>query len=298
MNQGDKVEEHKIVHFPASVVYQSDPLARLLIERLKLRKHTAALAAVVWSLTFLFFLPAISGSLWSTEEYLGSLKDWHAQLLLLLVFPATCAFYVWQPSAIAGVYEAILSGHTSHDLGRPYRRGTWRYLSLLLALAVVLFDAPKMIASYGSWWMAHNYLTIAAREASLAVAFYMVSMIAWRQVIATVEWNRLLAKASSATMLRAVADYGLSCAFVLALFGLRLSAEGIELPQRAGAITPDFYVKIAIYIMASLACFFVPLGGLRREGIRISLFWVITLLRLAGIMALPLLAFVVLKLIL
>jgi len=298
MDKEDRAEKLKGSQFGAGMVYLADPLARLLIGRLKLRKHTAALAAGAWSLVFLFVLPTICGCLSSIEGYLGSLKDWHAQLLLLLVFPVTCAFYVWQPSAIAGVYEAIVSGHTSDHLGRPYRRGTWWYLSLLLALAVVLFDAPKMISSYGSWWMAHNYLTIAAREASLAVAFYMVSMMTWRQLIATVEWNRLLAKASSATMLRAVADYGLSCAFVLALFGLRLSAEGIELPQRAGAITPDFYVKIAIYITASLACFFAPIGRVRRQGIRSSLFWIITLLRLAGIMALPLLAFVVLKLIL
>ncbi len=298
MNKEDRPEKLKGNQSRAVMIYRADPLAWFLIGRLKLRKHTATLAGLVWSLTFLFFLPAISGSLWSSEGYLGSLKDWHAQLLLLLVFPATCAFYLWQPGAITGVYEVILSGNPAYDVGLPYRRRTWRYVSLLLALAVVLFDAPKMIANYGSWWMAHNYLTIAAREASLAVAFYMVSMIAWRQLITTVEWNRLLAKASSATMLRAVADYGLSCAFVLALFGLRLSAEGIELPQRAGAITPDYYVKIAIYITASLACFFAPIGRVRRQGIGSSRFWVITLLRLAGIMALPLLAFVVLKLIL
>ncbi len=281
-----------------SMAYQADPLARFLIESLKLRARTAALPGLAWSLIFLFVLPALCGCLASREGFLGSLKDWHAQLLLLLVFPATCAFYVWQPRAITGVYEAILSENRSHDVAGLYRRKLWSYLSLLLALAVVLFDAPKMIVNYGSWWMASNYLTILAREASLAVAFYMVSMAAWRQVIATVEWNRLLAKPTSAPVVRTVAGYGLSCAFLLALFGLRLSVEGIELPQRAGAITLDYYVKIAAYIMATLACFFAPIGRVRWRGTPITLFWATTVLRLAGILALPLLAFVVLRLIL
>jgi len=298
MSKEDKTEELRGGQLPASMVYRADPLARFLIERLRLRKHTAALGGLAWSLIFLFFLPAISGCLWSRGGYLGSLNDWHAQLLLLVVFPATCGFYLWQPRAIAGVYGVIVSGDPSHELSRLYQRGIWRYLSVLVALAVVLFDAPKMIASYGSWWMVHNYLTILAREASLAAAFYMVSMMAWRQLIATVEWNPLLARPTTATVLRAVTGYGLSCAFLLALFGLRLSVEGIELPQRAGAITPDYYVKIAMYVMASLAFFFAPVRGVRREGVRISLFWVITLLRLAGIMVLPLLGFVVLKLVL
>lgn len=298
MDREDRAEEITTVQPSANMVYQADPVARFLSERLKLRKHTAALASLAWSLIFLLILPATFDCLWSRGGYLGSLKDWHAQLLLLLVFPATWAFYLWQPGAIAGVYKVILSGNTAYDVGRPYRRRIWWYLSLLLALAVVIFDVPKMIGNYGSWWMAHNYLTIAAREASLAVAFYMVSMMAWRQLIATVEWNRLLAKPTTVTVLRALTNYGLSCAFLLALLGLRLGVEGIELPQRAGTITPDYYVKIAIYVVVGLACFYAPLARVRREKSMISPFWVINMLRLAGIMALPLLAFVVLKLIL
>jgi hypothetical protein len=298
MNKEQKAESFKIAQFAATTVYDSDPVAHFLIERLKLRKHTAALAGLAWSLLFLLALPAICGCLRSPGGYLGSLEDWHAQLMLLLVFPATCAFYVWQPSAIADVYGAVLAGDASCAVGRLHGRRAWRYLSLFLVLAVVLFDAPKMIANYGSWWMVQNYLMIAAREASLAVAFYMVSTMAWRQLIATVEWNRRLARPTAAPVLRAVTNYGLVSVFLLALFGLRLSVEGIELPQRAGAITLDYYAKIAVYVVASLACFFAPVGVVRQRGLRISLFWAITLLRLGGIVALPLLGFVVLKLIL
>jgi hypothetical protein len=298
MKKEQKAESFKIAQVAATTIYESDPVAHFLIERLRLRTHTAALAGLAWSLIYLFALPTVFGCLRSRGGYLGSLEDWHAQLMLLLVFPATCAFYVWQPRAIADVYEVILSEDPSHDTGRLHGSRAWLCLSLFVVLAVVLFDVPKMIAQHGSLWMADNYLMIAIREASLGVAFYMVSMMAWRQLVATVEWNGLLARRTTAPALRAVTNYGLTCVFLLAIFGLRLSVEGIELPQRAGAITPDFYAKIAIYVLASLACFFAPVGVARQRALRIYPFWVITLLRLAGTMALPLLGFVVLKLIL
>jgi hypothetical protein len=302
MIESDNEAKLATERFLAQAVYRADPWARFLIEKLRLRRHTVALAALAWSVVFLFILPAIFGSLRGSEAYLGSLKDWHAELLLLLVFPTLCAFYLWQPGAIARVYEVILSDpHARGDdfqvAARVYGRGVWAFLSTVVALAVVLFDTPKMIAEYGTWWMTTNWVTIGVREASLAMAFYMTSIMAWRQLIASVQWNHLLARPSAPTVLKAVTAYELSCAFLLALLGLRLSIEGIELPRRAGAITPDYYAKIAIYMAISLACFFAPVGSTRWRGLHVSLSRAISLFVLAGIMAIPLLAFLVLKLI-
>jgi hypothetical protein len=298
MSKEGKGEGAELVQVRAGMVYQADPLGRFLIETLGLRGHTVAFAALSWGLIYIVVLPALFGGLRSSGGYLGSLDDWHAQLLLLLVFPAVCAFYLWQPGAVAGVYAAILSGDRSCEVGTGYRQRIWTCLSLIFALAVILFDLPKMMASYGSWWMVQNWVTLAGREASLAIAFYMLSMMAWRQAIATLEWRQLLGRPSTAAALEAVSRYGLKCAFLLALIGLRLSVEGIELPQRAGAITPDYYVKIAIYVGATLACFFAPMSKMPRCGLRTSRDQVITLLQLAGIIVLPLLAFVFLKLVL
>ena len=281
--------------FTASRIYQADPVARFLLETLKLRTLTLALATIAWSLLYLFILPSVLACLRSSGVFLGSLDDWHAQVLLLVLFPTTCAFYLWQPKAIARVYNAILSGHASPDVGRLYHKSVWWYLSLLFGLAIILFDVPKMAADYGSWWMAHNWLTIAGREASLSLAFYMVSMMAWRQLVATSEWRRLLGAPSTRAAVRSVTRYGLSFCFLLALFGLRLSIEGIELPQRSGAFTPDYFVKIGLYVALSLTCFFAPIYGVSRDGTRGPHDWLATLLQLAGIVALPLLGFVVLR---
>jgi len=280
------------------LVYGGDPLAWLLLDRFHVRPHTAALLALGWSAVYLFLLPAFFGSLHGREGYLGSVDDWHAQLLLLLVFPATCAFYVWQPRAIASVYEAVGLKVGALGPGSTYRSRLWPCLSIMAALTVVVFDSPKMVTSYGSWWMTQNWLTILGREASLAIAFYILSMMAWRQFVSTVLWRRLLAGPPSVMGLKAASSYQLSWALLLAVLGLRLSVEAIELPQRAGIITPDYYVKVAVYTVGSLLCFFTPIWGALRKGEGILPGQLLVWLELAGIVALPLLGFVVLKLVL
>jgi hypothetical protein len=279
-------------------IYDGDPLVRLLVDKLGMRAHTLALAALAWGVVYLFVLPAVFGSLHSKEGYLGSLEDWHAQLLLLLVFPAACAFYVWQPKAIAGVYQAMGLQGRSAEAGKAYSSRLWLGLSIVAAVAIVFFDTPKMIAHYESWWMVDNWLAFCGREASLAAAFYILSMIAWRQVVSTLQWRRSFASPSPVMGLKAASAYQLSLALLLALLGLRLSIEAIELPQRAGVITPDYYIKVTAYLAVSVLCFYAPIWGALRKGGSTPLDQVVVWLKLAGIVALPLLGFVVLRIVL
>lgn len=277
-------------------IYSRDPLARLLLGRLGLSQLGMALAVLAWGVLYVFVLPAVFGSLRSADGYLGSLGDWHAQLLIFLVFPAACAFYAWQPRAIDGVYKAMRLRWSLLEVGKGYRSRLWPFVSVSVALGVVLFDLPKMATQYGSWWMTENLLTILGREASLAVAFYMLSMIAWRHAVSTGQWRRSFAGPAPVTGLKAASAYQLILTLLLALLGLRLSIEGIELPHRAGAITPDYYFKIAAYILLSLLCFFAPLWGAFRSGSMSRAHRLALWLAWAGIAALPLPAFVLLRL--
>jgi hypothetical protein len=277
-------------------IYAVDPLARLLLDRLGIGPYAMASVALAWGVVFLLVIPAAYGCLRGQGGYLGSLDDWHAQLLLLLVFPTVCAFYVWQPEAITRVYEAMHERQRLVEGGGGYRRRVWLWLSIAMGTGIVLFDSPKMVANYGTWWMCHNWLTILGREASLASAFYLLSMMAWREFVATLEWRKLLPGQPTEAGLRAASTYGLSWAFLVALLALRLSIEAIELPRRAGAITPDYYAKVAAYLVASVCFFCAPTwGGLGKHiefpgpRLRIWLEW-------AGIVALPLLGFLVLRL--
>jgi hypothetical protein len=280
------------------MVYASDPLARLLMDRFGLKQRAMALIGLGWGIVYLFVLPTIFGSLHSREGYLGSTADWHAQILLLLVFPATCAFYVWQPRAIARVYEAMALPDSALEAGQAYLNRWWLYVSIMVAAGVVAFDSPKMAASYGSWWMPQNWLTILGREASLATAFYVLSMMAWRQFVSTREWRRLLAGPSASTGLKAASAYELTWALLLALLALRLSIEGIELPHRAGALTPDYYFKAAGYAVVSVLCFFTPISGALRREHSVPIRQLVVWFEWAGILALPLLGLIVLRLVL
>ncbi|MDH4208017.1 MAG: hypothetical protein OEV76_04005 [Anaerolineae bacterium] len=279
------------------MIYSRDPLARLLLDRLGLSQAAMALLGLAWGVLYVVVLPGVFGGQRSADGYLGSFDDWHAQLLLFLVFPAACAFYVWQPRALSSVYQAMHLRWSLLEVGRGYRSRCWPFLPLSMAAGIVIFDLPKMVSVYGGWWMTQNWLTILGREASLALAFYMLSMMAGRQFVAAMEWRRLLVSPAAATGLRAASTYGLSWSFLLALLALRLSIEGIELPHRVGGITPDYYAKVAIYVVGSVGWFLVPLwGGLRRRG-RIPLDNLMVGLELAGIVSLPLLGFIALKLI-
>jgi hypothetical protein len=291
----EETKKQEAVGSVERAIYDGDPLARLLAARLGFRGRTVALIALGWGLVYLFVLPALFGCLRSRDGYLGSLDDWHARILQLLVFPATCAFYVWQPKAIAGVYRAMGLQGESAEAAKAYRSRLWLGLSMVAAAAIVLFDIRKMIGHFGSWWMADNWLTICGREASLAAAFYILSMVAWRQVVTTRQWRHSFASPMTAMGLRAASAYQLSLALLLALLGLRLSIEGIELPRRAGTITPDYYAKVAAYAVASLLCFFTPTwGALHREGVsRVDR--LVVWLELAGIVALPLFGFILLR---
>jgi len=277
------------------LVYSADPLASLLLDRLGLGPGGMAVVALAWGVLYVLVLPAIFGSLHGTHGYLGSLGDWHAQLLLFLVFPATCAFYAWQPRSIAGVYRAMDLRWGLVEVGSGYRRRIWLILAVCAATAVVLFDGPKMVVGYGSWWMTENWAFLVGREASLAAAFYVLAMIAGRQSVASLEWRRILSTPLSASGLRAASTHGLSWTLLMALLGLRLSVEAIELPQRVGAITPDYYAKIALYFVVGVFCFWFPLSGSLRRDHGLGLKWLVPGLGVVGILSLPVLGFVVLR---
>ena len=279
------------------VVRGVDPLARLLA-RLGMKAPALALVALAWGAVYLFVLPAIAGALRSRIGYLGSLGDWHAQLLLLVVFPVTCAFYAWQPRGIASVYEAVCVKDRPTEFGKAYRSRMWLWASFGAAVGIVIFDSPKMIAGYGSWWMTHNWLAILGREASLALAFYMLTMMAGRQLVATLHWRRVLSGSASSRGLVATVGYQLRFIFLLPVLGLRFSVEAIELPQRAGAITPDYYLKVAAYVVVSALCFYAPIwSALRRERCT-ALNSAAVSLQFAGVVALPVLGYVILRLVL
>ena len=77
-----------------------------------------------------------------------------------------------------------------------------------------------------------------------------------------------------------------------------MGVEAIELPQRAGTITPDYYIKVTAYLVVSVLCFYAPIWGALRKGGSTPLDQVVIGLKLAGVVALPLLGFVVLRLVL
>lgn len=280
---------------PERAIYGADPLARFLLERLSRNPHLLALCA--WGLGLFYLLPlaAAHGRLQNQGGSLGSLQDWHAQILLLVVAPALWAFYLWQPRAMAAVYFEL-----GTRPGPVFARSILPLAPGAFAAGVVLFDLPKMMATYSSWWATAGPSTIALREILLGLSFYMLAWAALRHWMAAVEWNRSLSHVRLGPLheplRRALWSYCTISVLVLALVGIRLSIEAIELPTRSGSITPDYYAKIALYLLTAGATFFLPFWGVWRqmEGIKARMF---PLMAMGLIAALPLPLFLFIRII-
>lgn len=221
-----------------------DPLAPFLGARLKLSPLSAALVGLALGL-FLILLPATFGFLHTPAPgRLGSLDDWHTQVLVLIVAPSIWAFYLWQPQTLRNFRD-------------EYIPASWR-LSALIAIGAVIYDMPEMFTTYGQWWAAANPLIIAFREALLFLNGYMLATIAQRHL--HISWGRQepMANADREQSV-GLERYYLGGAVLWGILGSRLSIEVIELPARAGGITPDFYLKTLLYLLLALALFIAPL---------------------------------------
>lgn len=221
---------------------EKDPLARFLVARLKLTPLRAALVAMALGLFYLF-LPATFGFLRTTAPgQLGSLDDWHSQVLLLFVAPAIWYFYFWQPQALSTAVGFAVK--------------TPRALPIVLGSAAVLFDLMEVPAYYGRLWAMANPLMIALREVAVLVTGYMLAALALHHLLLAVATRSHTLKRTNEYLLE---RYSLSAVLLWAILGTRLSTEVIELPARAGSITPDFYFKVGAYILLALLIFFAPL---------------------------------------
>lgn len=221
-----------------------DPLAPFLGARLKLSPLSAALVGLALGL-FLILLPATFGFLHTPAPgRLGSLDDWHTQVLVLIVAPSIWAFYLWQPQTLRNFRD-------------EYIPASWR-LSALIAIGAVIYDMPEMFTTYGQWWAAANPLIIAFREALLFLNGYMLASIAQRHL----RFSRGRPEPttnSNREQVVAIERYYLGGAILWGILGSRLSIEVIELPVRAGSITPDFYLKATLYLILALLLFIAPL---------------------------------------
>ena len=137
--------------------YGSDPLARLLIGRWKIQPVGLAFIILLWSLFFLFLLPAIFGFLSpSNSNISNSLADYYNQINFLIVFPAIAYYYLGQPQIIIRVYNTVLKYvpdlrdraiSLNAYVQKQHARTYWLVPGILFAMLVILWPVSAPVKS-------------------------------------------------------------------------------------------------------------------------------------------------------
>jgi len=184
-------------------IYGSDPIAKVLMGRWRVRPFTLALFFLIGGAIYLTLLPALFGyALPSDNIVRASLEDTFNQVSFLLIFPAIVYYYARQPQRITDVYEAVaksvhpVGGETIFSGSRIralYARHWWMPGMLFGGLGIVL-GIYDNIGKFEDYWYAANWLMISILQCARGIGLYMLMTTIARHLVACVGLNEIHAR--------------------------------------------------------------------------------------------------------
>lgn len=257
--------------------YSSDPVANLLIEKLKLSPLAFGLLSIA-ILSGLSFLTAwVSNTLWSKPGQAGLLQDWFPWVWVLLFNPVVLGYYLWSFKAIDKVIKDleesdVVETDESEIKGialNPYNQ-KWRKFLALASAAIfstsVFFTQRTLKNWYGSGLLPALAVTIAT-----FVIVYMGSMLVLNLITNVLILHRILGKENLGLNvnplhpdrcggLRPLSDYSLKTAYLAAVLGIMVGLIEYQfITQGVGGVYWFVHLIVPLHITLSIACFFGPL---------------------------------------
>ena len=251
-------------------VYGSDPIARLLFERMNIKPLVAALFFVLTGAVYAFILP----SLWGYPPEIDGIN----LILIVLVFPVAAYFYAYQPRSILRVYNSVNRFFREEDSDRnlPFERvikwharPVWWIIGLCLGLIGAWFGAKYSADHFHEFWYSANWFEIIFVQSVRFLAFYAIGVAATRHIATALALNNLFERAQFPLTLdtdrleifSSVKKFALEFVGVAALVGLNLGLQPllIVLPM------PEFAVYVGLYFIVTPICFFLPLWEAHRR---------------------------------
>jgi hypothetical protein len=266
-------------------IYGSDPLARVLIGRWRIRPLILALVFFFVGAVYLFLLSAIFGYLLPHDGITrSSLEDSFNQLNLLFIFPAVAFYYMRQPQRIAQVYDAVAryvpqaggeALSSCSQLRDWHAKPRWWIPGVLFGLLGMGLGTVDNIVKLGNYWYAANWLMILILQLARGAILYLLITIAARHLAASAKLNRMFAHAefpltiTSTTRnagFQAITNYALTFAGIAAIAGLNLGLQ----PVLSTPPLPEYIVFVVAYFVLTPAGFFLPLWQARRRMVEIK----------------------------
>jgi len=201
--------------------------------------------------------------------------------------PVVWGFYAWQPGAIVRVYtrlnECLESGGARPAPIRPspwHDSPIWALLAGILAVwEFARFMRPEHEFTNAGPWIFQSTTALRAAFVALAsITYYMTAMLVVRQLITTIDVNRVFSRDSvpvrflhpdEAGGLRFLGEHAVGIAPLIVAAGLNLSLVYVRIIQGGplGSDTAIYTLPLvtAVYLVGSVVCFTAPLWCAHKE---------------------------------
>ena len=254
-----------------------DPVARVLLDWLRLTPMKGGVLAFLISVLYAFGLSATFGILNADSGFRAVLDDFPNLGVLLLISPAVWVYYLWQIGSISGALSLIERsaknpGQMTEELElekHRYARLTWPVvLSALTASILSVHNIQLSQAQFGESWITYNWQMSAALQIIRWPVFYMVVMILIRQALASTAMNRVISRQPLKVILRhpdgrggmsGLGHYAIASASMIPIAGLYLGLVWAREGLLALAPGGLYFPAVLIYLVVSPLVLFWPI---------------------------------------
>jgi hypothetical protein len=181
---------------------QGDPLARLIVGRLRLAPLAASALALVITAVYALLLPDVFGALVFQPSVQARLADIPALGIFLLIGPGVWFYYAWQLGALERSFQELAQSAevpagmaAAVEALRPRHLQKWGApVAAAIATALVVASPLALQPVMGGTWLTYNWARIGLLQIVSWPTLYMAAIVLNRQFHSAAAMSRLLAK--------------------------------------------------------------------------------------------------------
>ncbi|OUL18557.1 hypothetical protein BV378_36445 [Nostoc sp. RF31YmG] len=257
-------------------LYCFDPVAYLVIEKLRLFPLTFALLAAVTAIGVYLFIGWVSNTLWSKPGQMGLLQDWIPWFVGIFISPVTLGYYLWSFKAINKVIQDLETSDVLEidkleidQLVINLYSQKWRKLSALASaifFSIIVFIVRHRLEDS---WTSSSLLPGLTITIATFVVVYMGSILVLNLITNIWIFYKILGKKNldinplhpdRCGGLQCLSDYSLKTAYLVSVLGIWIGViEYQVITQDIGKGFSFVHLVIPLYIFLSVVCFFGPL---------------------------------------
>jgi hypothetical protein len=256
--------------------YRSDPVASLLIEKLKVSPLSFGLLSIAITTGLYLFIAWVSHTLYSKPGQVGLLQDWFPWIWVLFINPVVLGYYLWSFQAIDNVIQDLEASDVvetdKSEIDRitlnPYYQRWRKFLALGSAVSYSILFFITRSGLKKSWTGSGTLPALFVTIVTFAVV-YLGSILVLNLITNVRVLHRILGRKELNVNplhpdrcggLRPLSDYSLKTAYLAAVLGIMIGFMEYQfITQGVGRVYWFVHLIIPLHVALSMACFFGPL---------------------------------------